>query len=121
MTNVIFGKSGEKVAVKFLKQNGYKIIETNYKTRLAEIDIIALDKKVLCFIEVKTRKSDAFGTPAEAVDARKQKKIITGASSYLLSNNLDTEVRFDVIEVYADEKFKNVKVNLIKNAFDNSF
>lgn len=121
MYNIIFGKSGEIKAAKFLRKNGYKILETNFKTPISEIDIIALDKKVLCFVEVKTRKSDAFGTPAEAVDFKKQRKIIQGAYSYLKNSETDFEIRFDIVEVYADKNFKNVKFNLIKNAFDNSF
>ncbi len=121
MYNIIYGKSGEKQAAKFLKKNGYKLIETNFRTPVSEIDIIAFDKKVLCFIEVKTRKSDAFGTPSEAVDFKKQRKIIQGAYLYLQNRESDFEVRFDIVEVYADKNFKDVKFNLIKNAFDNSF
>ena len=118
---IFFGKSGEIKAAKFLRKNGYKIVETNYKTRLSEIDIIAFDKNVLCFIEVKTRKSDQFGLPCEAVNYKKQKKIIQGALSYLQNDDADYEIRFDIVEIYADENFKNVTCNLIKNAFDNSF
>jgi len=121
MYNIIFGRNGEKRAALYLKKNGYKIIETNYKTPISEIDIIAYDKNVLCFIEVKTRKNADFGTPSEAVDKRKQQKIIQGAFYFLQHKNLECEMRFDVVEVYADKDFKKVNFNLIKNAFDNSF
>ena len=121
MYNIIFGRNGEKRAALYLKKNGYKIIETNYKTPISEIDIIAYDKNVLCFIEVKTRKNADFGTPSEAVDKRKQQKIIQGAFSFLQHKNLECEMRFDVVEVYADKDFKKVNFNLIKNSFDNSF
>ena len=121
MYNIIFGRNGERKAASFLKKNGYKIVKTNYKTRISEIDIIAYDNNVLCFIEVKTRRDDTFGTPSEAVDKRKQKKIIQGALSFIENKNIDTEMRFDIVEVYADKNFRKVEFNLIKNAFDNSF
>lgn len=118
------GKFGEEAAAKFLSRRFYKIIAQNFRKRSFEIDIIAQKGKILCFIEVKTRSSDKFGTPKEAVDFRKQQKIILGAQEYLLQNDWDGEIRFDVAEVYAhkkNEKFYVDKINYIKNAFDNSF
>ncbi|MEE8424042.1 MAG: YraN family protein, partial [Thermodesulfobacteriota bacterium] len=69
------GAMGEELASKFLKKQGYKIVEKNFRTSLGEIDIIALDKGTITFVEVKTRKSTAFGYPQEAVGLKKQKKI----------------------------------------------
>ncbi len=115
-----FGNLGENKAQEYLKKKKYKIIQTNFRVKSAEIDVIAYDKKTLCFIEVKTRSSDLFGQPCDAVDIRKQEKIKNGAMWYLLQNNLDDEVRFDVVEVFAtksDDKFKVKKINIIKNAF----
>ncbi len=68
------GRAGEKRAVVFLKKKGFKILKTNYKTVFGEIDIIAQDKDTIVFIEVKTRTSDNYGVPSEAVDKRKQEK-----------------------------------------------
>ena len=122
LTNKQFGNLGEKEAQKYLKKKKYKIIETNYRIKSAEIDIIAYDKNTLCFIEVKTRSSKLFGLPCEAVDVKKRQKIIQGAMWYIAQNDIENEIRFDVIEVFASEKndkFKMEKINLIKNAFTN--
>ena len=108
------GKEGEARAVQFLKQQGLSIVETNFSTRFAEIDIIALDRPkgllpglfrdrsrdCLCFVEVKTRSSLKAGRPAEAVHTAKQQKIIQAAQAYLQAHPHDEgPVRFDVIEV----------------------
>lgn len=110
------GKAGEVVAVKFLKKSGYKILEKNYRKTYGEIDIIAQCRENIAFVEVKTRKSDAYGTPAEFVTKEKQQKIIKCAYTYIQENDLDAEFTFDVIEVYMENnKVKNI--NHIKNAF----
>ena len=84
MSNKIKGKYGEDIAVKYLIKNGYKIVERNYHfSRYGEIDIIALDKDTLCFIEVKTRTTEKFGTGFEAVNRTKLSKIYKCALSYL--------------------------------------
>lgn len=118
-----FGKFGEDTAAHYLTLRFYKILERNYRKRNAEVDIIAQKGKTLCFVEVKTRSNDKFGTPGEAVDFKKQQKIILGAQNYLAQTNWQGEVRFDVAEVYARKTkfgFKTHKINYIKNAFDNS-
>lgn len=115
------GVYGEKCAKDYLIKNGYKIICTNYKTKLAEIDIIAKEKNVLCFIEVKTRKNKNFGNASDFVNYYKRQKIILGARTYLMSNKHNGEMRFDVVEVYGDffgEDFLVSEINIIKNAFD---
>ena len=70
----LLGRAGEKLAVDFLKKKGFKILKTNYKTVVGEIDIIAQDREYIVFIEVKTRSSDNYGLPREAVDRKKQEK-----------------------------------------------
>jgi len=111
------GRRGEKTAVNFLKNNGYDIISTDYRTRLGQIDIIAREKDTICFIEVKTRRSLSFGQPNEAVGYLKQKKISKVALGFLKENQLlDSPARFDVISIfYVNPK---PKVELLKNAFD---
>ena len=112
-----FGISGEQIAIDFLKQNGYCILKTNYKLKVAEIDIIAKDKDTVCFIEVKARSSADYGLPQEAVSAAKQRKISKAALFYLKENkSLDKDARFDVVSiVWASDA---PKIELIKNAFD---
>ena len=94
---------------------GYKIVETNYKNRIGEIDIIALDKSTIVFVEVKTRLSAAFGLPQEAVNLKKQQKIFNTAQLYLMqTHQFGKPCRFDVIAILGDEDYK---LNHIINAF----
>ena len=107
------GNIGEAIAVKYLKENKIKILETNYKNIIGEIDIIALDNdNRILFIEVKMRSSAKFGYPREAVNYKKQQKIRRVAELYLkMKKKTDTYIRFDVIEILGD------KVTYIKSAF----
>lgn len=107
------GKLGEDLAIKYLKKLGFKIINRNVKCKQGEIDIIALDKKELVFIEVKTRRNMKYGNPAEAVNKIKQKHLIEAIKYYLYLKHLENElIRIDVIEIYI---FNNkYKVNHIK-------
>ena len=113
MNNKIKGRGGEARAAKFLKKKKYKILETNFTAPGGEIDIIALDKNIIVFAEVKTRYSDEFGLPREAVTKEKQRHIARTALAYLQMNKLTgTPVRFDVIEV------TDGGVTHIENAFE---
>ena len=106
------GRVGEKKAADFLGSKGLKIIKTNFKTHIGEIDIIAEDGEYLVFIEVKTRSSDAFGEPSEAVNLKKQEKYYKVATEYLKYNNaLDRACRFDVVEI------EDGQINHIIDAF----
>lgn len=110
--NKITGDIGEIKAQNFLKKKKYKLLETNYSCALGEIDIIALQKDVIVFVEVKTRTSEDFGRPCEAVTPYKQNKIRSVASYYLMLKGwTERNARFDVIEVLDDE------INHIENAF----
>ena len=112
-----FGEQGEALAVRHLKKAGYKIIETNYRTRLGEIDIIAKDKDTIVFVEVKTRTSVHFGSPKWAVTPRKQKKISMVALYYLKATDQCTaRARFDVVAVISNRD--KPQVEIIKNAFE---
>lgn len=93
------GSKGESLAVDFLKDKGYRIVERNYKTPIGEVDIIAEDNGTMVFVEVKTRTGNAFGYPFEAVDARKQHKLKNLALMYLKRIKKDTAVRFDVLSI----------------------
>ncbi|MBQ9735047.1 MAG: YraN family protein [Clostridia bacterium] len=106
------GRAGELKAAEFLKKKGFKILKTNYKTALGEIDIIAQDGDVLTFIEVKTRTDESFGLPSEAVNYKKQQKYYKIASYYLMvEKKTDVPCRFDVVEI------ENGQINHILNAF----
>lgn len=121
--NQSLGKLGEELAAGFLEKNGYRILVKNYKSRLGEIDIVASDKDVLCFIEVKARFSDRFGAPQEALIKHKQRQISKAALAFLKEKGLlDAKARFDVISVDYSEN-SNPKIDLIKDAFglDESF
>lgn len=97
----IEGRSGERLASKYLEKIGYKIICNNFRCTQGEIDIIAKDKDEIVFVEVKTRSSTKFGEAREAVDQRKQKHIINAAKYYLYKTGKESaKVRIDVIEVY---------------------
>lgn len=111
------GKTGEKIAVTFLKKNGYRIIAVNYRCPIGEIDIVARDKNELVFVEVKTRKSAALGYPEQAVGIRKQKKISQLALWYLEENKLNSaHARFDIVAILMLPAGNEIR--LIKNAFD---
>ncbi len=110
------GISGEDIAVNYLINLNYKISYRNFRSYFGEIDIIAIDKNELVFIEVKTRTQKNFGTPAEAVDINKKHHIYKTAEYFLLLNNLENSlIRFDVIEIFIN-KNKDVKLSHIKNA-----
>lgn len=112
-----FGEQGEALAVRRLKKAGYKIIETNYRTRLGEIDIIAKEKDTLVFVEVKSRRSVHFGSPKWAITPKKQKKISMVALHYLKATNQSSaRARFDVVAVMSNRD--KPQVDIIKNAFD---
>lgn len=111
------GPYGEDIAVSFLKARGYQIVARNYRKKYGEIDIIAEDDGEIVFIEVKTRKSNLFGSPLEAVDLRKQQKMSRVALAYLNSRGMsDRAARFDVVAVRLDAKQPEVEV--VKDAFE---
>jgi len=115
--DLYLGKRGEEIAVSLLKDNGYKILLKNYKTKLGEIDIIASDKGTICFIEVKTRQSDRFGLPVEAISVFKQRQISKVALVFLKERNLlDKKARFDVVSILYSKD--TPQLDLIKNAFE---
>ena len=112
-----FGEQGEALAVRRLKKEGYKIIETNYRTQLGEIDIIAKDCDTIVFVEVKTRNSVHFGSPKWALTPKKQKKISMVALYYLKTTNQENaRARFDVVAIVTNRD--KPQIEIIKNAFE---
>jgi putative endonuclease len=112
------GQNGEEIAADFLQGRGYTILARNYRRRSGEIDIIAREKEVLVFIEVKTRSGGTYGSPAAAITPRKQRQISRTAQYYLAEQDLfDTPARFDVITVVFDNNHQP-EIELIPDAFD---
>lgn len=111
------GRRGEDEALLFLEQQGYRILTRNYKSKLGEIDIVAKDKDTICFVEVKSRSSESFGSPEEAVLKSKQRQISKAALSYLKEKKLlQKRARFDVVSLLYSDGIR--KLSLIKNAFE---
>ena len=111
------GRRGEDIACRFLKKEKYKIVERGYCSPYGEIDIIAYDKKVLVFVEVKTRRSLEFGLPEESVSWRKQQRIGRISQHYLQHHKLQgVDCRYDVVSIDLSAPSKG-KVTLIKDAF----
>lgn len=106
------GSHYEDVAADFLEKQGFNVIARNFRCRIGEIDIIALDNNCLCFIEVKYRKNDSCGRPAAAVTYSKQQTIIRVSEYFIMKRNMyEFMRRYDVVEIQGND------INLIKNAF----
>lgn len=115
LNNIVKGRTGEELVRDYLNSKGYSILENNYRNKIGEIDIIAMDKDILVFIEVKTRTSTSYGYAFEAVDIRKQKKIMNVSMVYIKYKKLgNLQLRYDIIEVYLQ---KDIKINHLINAF----
>ncbi|MBM4086823.1 MAG: YraN family protein [Planctomycetes bacterium] len=112
------GGLGEKLAAKFLKKSGYTILQRNYDSGVGEIDLVAADGETLCFVEVKTRRSDDFGLPEESVTQTKQRQLAKAAQRYLAQKKVENvDCRFDVVSVLLDADLKPIETRLIKDAF----
>jgi len=116
----ILGARGEKAAARYLRRRGYKILLKNFRSGKAEVDIVARQNDWLVFVEVKTRESEQFGAPSEAVDRDKQRNLSKAALDYLrMLGNPKIHFRFDIIEVIiADGSKRPDDIRLIQNAFD---
>lgn len=119
MTNKrLLGQRGEEIACNALEKGGYRILEKNFRCKQGEIDIIAEEKGVICFVEVKSRFSEGFGLPEEAVTVWKQKKLLTAAVIYLERKKIKSQdMRFDIVSV----DLRSEKARILKNAFDVNF
>jgi putative endonuclease len=97
---ILLGKEGERIAERYLKKKGYKLVERNFRCTVGELDLILLDRRVIVFVEVKTRTGSGFGTPLEAVEFRKQRRMTRAAQFFLTANNLtQRDARFDVVGI----------------------
>lgn len=118
--NNLLGAYGEMLAAEYLRKKKYRILESGYRCRFGEIDIIAANKSVLAFVEVKLRKNAAFACAGEYVDVHKQNRLRTTAELYLSQNSTKLQPRFDVIEIYAEDGASTVNpiINHIEDAFE---
>ena len=110
------GKEGEDRATAFLEQNGYTILERNWTFQKAEIDIIAQINNVLAVVEVKTRSSTDFGLPQDFVKPKKIQLLVKAVNEYVIKNDLDVQIRFDIIAIYKDFN-KEFVIEHIEDAF----
>ena len=109
------GKQGEVLAKEFLQEKGYVILENNWRYKKAEIDLIALKKNVLAVVEVKTRTSDYFGNPQDFVNKKKIAMLVAAVDHYVVSKDLDVEVRFDIIAILKNKSSQTIEH--LKDAF----
>jgi putative endonuclease len=109
------GKLGEQLAVDYLSRNGFTILERNFMYDKAELDIIAQKEKKVIVVEVKTRNSAFFGDPQDFVTKAKIKLMVKAANEYVLSKNIDLEVRFDIIAILKNQHIE--KIEHFENAF----
>jgi len=109
------GKLGEELAVEFLQKEGYEILETNWTFQKAEVDIIAQKENTLAIVEVKTRSSLEFGLPQDFVKPKKIQLLVKAVNEYVVSKDMDIEVRFDIIAVHKEGK--SFVIEHLKDAF----
>ena len=113
----VLGKEGERIAEEYLKKKGYRLVERNYRCAAGELDLIVLDRRVVVFVEVKTRTGQTFGSPFEAVEFRKQRKMIQAAQYFLAEKKLQQrDARFDVVGI--SWPGRDPMVEHIVNAFE---
>lgn len=114
---LLLGQEGERLAERYLQKKGYTLVERNYRCPAGELDLIVLDRRVVVFVEVKTRTGHGFGSPLEAVEFRKQRKMIQAAQFFLAEKRLQQrDARFDVVGV--SWPGREPVVEHIENAFE---
>ena len=116
MNTKLIGAYGEQLAARYLRGEKYKILAANYRAGTGEIDIIAEKRKVICFVEVKTRKEGALVSGIDAVDSNKQQRLNLAALDYITRTRCEKQPRFDVAEVYLQESGK-LRIDYLENAF----
>lgn len=111
------GMQGEALVARYLRERGYQLAAHGYRSRYGEIDLVAWDGDVLCFVEVKTCTNLDMALPREYVTPQKQNKLRKTARMYLAEKRLDCPARFDVAEVYAEHGFDEARIEYLENAF----
>lgn len=111
----VLGERGEYLALELLKDKGYSILETNWRHKRDEVDIIAMHGNELVIVEVKTRSTGFFGDPEDSVDEAKMTRMISVAEEYIEQNNIELECRYDIVSIILNNN--NSKIRHIKDAF----
>ena len=106
--HIKIGAKGENLALDFLEQKGYKILEKNCRSERYEIDIIAEYQNTVIFVEVKTRSSDYYGFPEEAVNITKQEHILKAAEDYVFMHDIKNEIRFDIVSIIINSNTQKI-------------
>jgi putative endonuclease len=109
------GNKGEQIAIDYFIKKGYTILDKNWRYLKAEVDIIAQIENTLAVVEVKTRSSDYFGSPQDFVNPKKIQLLVTAINEYVISKDLDLEVRFDIIAILKTDTKE--KIEHLKDAF----
>lgn len=109
------GKKGEDLAVNFLKEQGYEILQRNYSFQKAEVDILARKEAILAVVEVKTRSTNVFGNPQDFLKPKQIQRIVKAVDNYVTSKQLDVEVRFDIIAIVKNGH--QYDIDHLENAF----
>ncbi|HIP35732.1 MAG TPA: endonuclease [Crocinitomix sp.] len=109
------GKKGERLAKRFLIEKGYKILATNYRFKHLEVDIIAQQGEELIVVEVKTRQNEYLAGPEVTVTKSKQKAIVKVANAYVVENDIDLEIRFDIVSIILNDN--ETKIEHLEDAF----
>ncbi len=109
------GKKGEEIALSFLLEKGFKVLETNWRVKKAEVDIIIQKDNTIIFVEVKTRSTDFFGQPEEFVNDKKQQLMVDAAQIYIEKIQHEGEIRFDIISILLNNK--KYTINHFEDAF----
>lgn len=109
------GEKGEQLAVEYLQKEGYVILERNWRFKKAEVDIIAMKGEVLAVMEVKTRSTSYFGNPQDFVNQKKIQLLVEAINEYVISKDLDVEVRFDIVAIIKNNQ--NFEIEHLKDAF----
>lgn len=115
MNHIELGQAGEDVAVNYLCTKGYEVIERNYKWKNSEVDIICKKGRCVIVVEVKTRNSTALGEPYISVTRSKQRQIIKVTNHYIIENNIEEDIQFDVVSIILNQH--QTKIEHIENAF----
>jgi putative endonuclease len=120
MAELSKGAAGEVLAARFLRDKGYEIWTANFRCRLGEVDIIAVKRPYIAFVEVKARSEDSLYSPREAVTREKQRRIVKTALLFLQTNHIDLQPRFDVIEIITKKErpMEILQIDHILGAFD---
>ena len=109
------GKQGELIAKKYLEKNGYKIIEQNYRTKYAEIDLVAVKGNIFVFVEVRTRTGEILGTPEESINRKKRVKLMRNARAYMIRKKNHQDYRIDAICIVLNKDFIMNRIDHYEN------